>query len=241
MSTNQACKTLACAACWIRLRSEWSALGADEVEYLDAHRDERVYAPRQTLFRQGQDCSGLYCVEFGYVALRATDALGNDTVFNMVGPGQTTGYRSLFAEEPHTATAQALTNARVCFIPAEVIQTLLSQNAELARRMLHTMARDPGWRAATALRSPKLSIRTRLVHVLLMLEEQFSGATGGDARTYYLPLSRRDLADMIGARVETVVRAIRKMENDGLATFEGQQVAVPALERLRAQAALPGA
>lgn len=234
MARDTAHKTLACAACWIRLRSEWSALGPDEVEDLDSNRDERRYAPRESLFRQGEACCGLHCVEFGYVALRATDALGNDTVFNLIGPGQTTGYRSLFAEEPHSATAQALTEARVCFIPAEVVQRLLAGNAEFARRMLHTMARDPGWRVATELRSPKLSIRERLIHVLLMLEEQFSGRLSDGRRTYYLPLSRRELADMIGARVETVVRAIRKLERDGLATFQGQQVFVPALEELRA-------
>ena len=47
-----------------------------------------------------------------------------------------------------------------------------------------------------------------------------------------LPLSRRDLAAMVGARPESISRAIRRLEDDGIAEFSGRMVTIPEVGRL---------
>ena len=51
-----------------------------------------------------------------------------------------------------------------------------------------------------------------------------------------LPVSRRDLASMIGTRHETISRIIGRLETDGIAYFSGRQVTIPNVETLRAEA-----
>ncbi len=47
-----------------------------------------------------------------------------------------------------------------------------------------------------------------------------------------LPLSRIDLAAMVGARPESISRTIRKIEEDGIAEFSGRMVTIPEIGRL---------
>ena len=50
--------------------------------------------------------------------------------------------------------------------------------------------------------------------------------------TLQLPLSRKDVAAVLGARRESIARAIRALEDDGVATFRGRAVRVPDLDTL---------
>ncbi len=50
-----------------------------------------------------------------------------------------------------------------------------------------------------------------------------------------LPVSRRDLASMIGTRHETISRIIGRLETDGMAHFSGRQVIIPSVEALAAE------
>ncbi len=50
--------------------------------------------------------------------------------------------------------------------------------------------------------------------------------------TLDLPLSRQDMAAMIGIRPESMSRTIRSFEDDKVAIFSGRQVHVPSLEAL---------
>ncbi|MFB3135749.1 MAG: helix-turn-helix domain-containing protein [Rhodospirillales bacterium] len=45
-------------------------------------------------------------------------------------------------------------------------------------------------------------------------------------------LARQDLAAMIGIRPETMSRAIKQLEEDGVAYFSGRSVQVPDVKRL---------
>jgi CRP/FNR family transcriptional regulator len=49
---------------------------------------------------------------------------------------------------------------------------------------------------------------------------------------FELPLSRHDLAAMIGTTPESMSRTIKKMESDGVAKFTGRTVLIPEIESL---------
>ena len=53
----------------------------------------------------------------------------------------------------------------------------------------------------------------------------------------HLPLSRRDLASLVGTRHETLSRIIARLDQDGLAHFSGRSVLIPRIERLQPQSA----
>lgn len=220
------------------MAGELTAAGFDLFERA---RKRSIYRRGDSIFTQDKKARGLYCVQSGYVLLRRVDAFGNETAFRLIGPGELMGYRSFFADEPHASTAQALTRTHVCFHPKTVVDRLVADSGQLAGRFLRVLARDPGPADALLLRGSKLPLRIRFMFMLLLLKERTNSVGVDGNMNFQLPLTRQDMAALLGARPESITRVIRELEEDGIAIFHGREVTVPDAENLAALVKSDGA
>lgn len=221
-----------CPNCHGRNHEEWGVLSEEGLKSLNAVRVSNTYAPGQVIFYQGNPCLGIYCIDSGEVALRKTDEHGASAIVRLARAGQTIGYRAFFAGSPYAASAEALTEARVCFIPSDAVRSLVEQDSSLGYRFLKRTADDLRESEEARLHATSLSTRARLAHFLLTLKDR-NGVVGDDnVLTMVLPLSRTDLAALLGTRRESIARAIRGLQDAGVAQFEGRTVRVPDLDTL---------
>lgn len=223
---------VSCLTCDNRSNSEWCALEHEELELLDQVKTTNVYQPGQVVFYQGNSCLGVFCVEEGTVALRKTDVNGNSVIVRLVQAGETLGYRSYFSGGSYSASAEALTAARVCFIDRDAVGSLLERNPKVGHQFLRHMARDLELSDNEQLNMATLDVRTRLSHLLLTLKDRFSEVDDDGNIIVELPLSRQDMASMLGTRPETIARTIKGLETDGVARFNGRTVTVSDLDLL---------
>lgn len=223
---------VACEACHGRGHSEWGALDEAGLAILNKTRVVKEYAPGELIFAQGSPCHGLYCVDAGDIALRKTDDHGASGIVRMARAGQTIGYRALFSGGPYMASAEALTPSTVCFIPSSTVRELIERNAGLAYRFLKRFSDDLRESEEQRLHAQSLSTRARLADYLLRLKDR-DGSVGDDGSILLeLPLSRTDLAALLGTRRESIARAIRALQDAGVARFEGRSVRIPDLDSL---------
>lgn len=216
-----------CFACQVRPRTEWCALSESDLKLIDDAKLERDYAPGDVLYHQGDPCTGVFCIQSGLVGLRKVGADGNSVLVRLAQPGDTIGYRSFLAGEEHKLSAEVLKPGQVCFIARAVARDMLATKPELGLRFLKRMAEDLDAAEDKFLQTTSFDIRARLAHLLLVLKDRFAAEEKDGALKLELPLSRQDMAAMIGVRPETMSRAIRKFEDDGIAYFSGRTVQVP--------------
>jgi CRP-like cAMP-binding protein len=221
-----------CFACAAKDRTEWCALSHSELEIINNTKIAREYMPGEVLFHQGDPCTGIYCFEYGMVGVRKVDAEGNSILLGISFPGDTLGYRSLLVGGEHHVSAEALKPTTVCFIDKATVRTLLDQNPALGLQYLRRAVEAADVAEEKFLQSVTLSVRARFAHLLLVLKERYQTESKTDDFTLELPLSRQDLAAMIGIRPETMSRTIKQLENDGIAHFSGRTVRVPKLDNL---------
>lgn len=221
-----------CFTCQSRDRSEWCQLEGADLRLLNQVKVTNVYQPGQVIFYQGNPCLGIYCVESGTVALRKNDAAGNSVIVRLVHAGDTLGYRAFFAGDSYRASADALVPSRVCFIDKNAVRTLLDHNPNVGMAFLRHMAKDLEDAEEAKLHAAALPVRARLAHLLLVLKDRFGSVLQDGTLRIELPLSRQDIAAMIGTRPETVARAVKSLEDDGVARFKGRAVLVEDLDAL---------
>jgi len=222
-----------CFNCQHRSRSQWSSLTQQETEQLDRAKVCRRFEPGETVFREGDPCRAVYCVMDGLVGVRKTDSEGNSVLLaRMASTGDTLGYRPFLAKEPHRGTAEALKPSIICTIDGKTVQDLLYHNPSLGLQFLERAAKDLGEAEEHYFQTVTLSVRARFAHLLLVLNKQYGKTAAGGGLSIELPLSRGDLAAMIGTRPESMSRTIRKMEEDGIARFTGRTVHVPKIDEL---------
>ncbi|MBI4182967.1 MAG: Crp/Fnr family transcriptional regulator [Proteobacteria bacterium] len=224
-----------CKNCGVCADSAFGALAPAELKMVKAERRSCVVRRGTTLFNQGDEPQGIYCLRSGHVLLTQTDVAGNETGLRLVMSGELIGFRSFFAEEPHAATARVLTPSRVCLIPGAVLWKVLERNAALARALLRLVARDQGPMQAPFLRGPWLSVRERLVHLLLIIRDRCAETLPDGRLLFDLPLTRREIATMVGVRPESISRAVHDLRAEEIATFNGHRI-IASLDRLVAAA-----
>lgn len=82
-------------------------------------------------------------------------------------------------------------------------------------------------------------VRARLLHVLLIFYEQNGNYEPENGYTVDIPISRQDLAALVGTAPETISRTIRKLQNEGVVRFQGQQAKFANLEAVFEEIVIP--
>ena len=151
---------------------------ASDVAILKESMVIRAYRRGDKIFSQGSKATGLFCLRSGHALLWHLDTFKYKTAFRVVGTGELMGYRSLFGEDLHAATAQALTGD-VCYYPKNIVLRLIDEFPSFARRFLRTLARDRGPRDALVLRGQHIPVHIRLCNLLLLMIKRESCEEGG--------------------------------------------------------------
>ena len=221
-----------CFTCQARGRTEWCVLTEEELALVNQGKVCRQYLPGDVIFHEGDECHGIHCIESGLVGIRKLDAGGKEVLLRLSHPGDTMGYRSFLAGNDHNNSAEALEQSVICIVSGATVRSLLNKNPSLGLRFLKHAARDLDDAEEKVLQSTTLPVRARFAHLLLVLKDRY-GVTGEDgALVLELPLSRQDMAAMIGIRPESMSRTIRSFEEDDIAHFSGRRVHVARIDDL---------
>jgi len=221
-----------CSVCHVGQRSDWHDLDEAASGLLARGRRRRNYNSGEVVFAQGEQNDGVHCVSGGTVGIRRLDNNGNSVLLELAYPGETIGYRSFLTGGEHKTGAEALGPTVVCHIDRATVTTLLAGNPTLGLRFLKRSIGELEHAHDMMFRQATLSNRHKLVHLLLVLVQRHGHRHSNGSQSIELPVSRRDLASMVGTRHETISRIIGRLETDGVAYFSGRQVTIPSVEAL---------
>lgn len=204
----------------------WTSLTDEEADHFNRKVICREYAPGETVFFEGDPCKGLYFIKSGLVGVRKTDVEGQSTLLRLASKGDTLGYRPFLAKQPHRACAEVIEDARICFINARTVRTILQNNHELGIEFLKCTARALGEAEERLFKMAVLNVDIRVIHLLVLFHDQWGSDLGDGSVNIRLPVTRDDMASMIGAHPDSVTRAIRQLETKGLVQVDGRSIRI---------------
>jgi CRP-like cAMP-binding protein len=228
-------ETQSCVVCHVWQRSDWHELDEAARNALGRARHRRDYRPGEIVFAQGADNDGVYCLSGGTVGIRRLDRNGNSVLLGLAYPGDVIGYRSFLTGGEHKTSAEALGPCVLCHVDRTTLTALLAGSPALGLRFLKRSIGETEHAHEMMFRQATLSNRHKLVHLLLVLVSRHGHREANGAQSIELPVSRRDLASMVGTRHETISRIIGRLESDGIAHFSGRQVTIPSMDALAAE------
>ena len=221
---NQRAPT-SCTLCLHGKRGLFHVLPSRELHELGTQKRASLYAKGQVVFHDGNSPFGLFCVYAGSVKVTKMGPVGREQTVRLARPGDLVGYRALFADEPYTATAVALEDSLLCFIPRAAVLSLLPRCPALALAVIRKLSQDlrvaEDWVRDMAL----MSARQRLAEILLMLQETY-GVRGKGGIRISLPLSRQELAEMVGLATETAIRLLGEFRGRGVLSIQGRELTI---------------
>ena len=184
---------------------------------------------------EGDLCKGLYFVRSGLVGIRKIDTQGQSTLLRLASNGDTLGYRPFLAKEHHRACAEIIEDARVCFVNSRIVREILQNNHELGLEFLCSIARALGEADEKLFKMAVLNVHTRFVHLLVLFHDKWGRYLEDGSVDIRLPITRDDMASMIGAHPDSVSRAIRHFESKGLIEVVGRSFRIKEFNLLAEQ------
>lgn len=208
------------------------SLSADQLRRVAPLLGKRTLKKGEFLFLEGEPPDRLYLVIRGKVKILRQSPSGKDVILEIHGTGECVAEIAVIDGKPYPAAAQALTDARVLSIDRRDFLQLLSEYPGLSREIilgLGVRLREIISSLSSLAAQP---VDKRLGRALLKFGER-TGIPDSRGILLDLPLTRQDLADIIGATVETVIRSMGRMKNRGLITWQGKRIILRDPEALK--------
>ena len=173
---------------------------------------ERIAKREQLLFEQGEMPRYYYQLIRGQVLMYNTSAQAEHFAQGLFHAGQSFGEPPLLGDFTYPASAIALQPSQIWRLPKITFLQLLAENPTIHWQFTQLLAQRLQRKSLLLARLAYDSLPERLLHVLLELKKNLHPATHTLA---HIPLTRKVLAQMIGARLETTVRAIHALAERG--------------------------
>lgn len=119
----------------------FQGLDPDEWHGLRRIAQERRFVPGQEIFREGDPGDGVYVIHEGLVEIAHFTDRNEHRVFSRLGPGEMFGEMAVIENLPRSASALAVRDAVVSFIPREEMLGLLKRSPGLAFNLLQEISR----------------------------------------------------------------------------------------------------
>jgi CRP/FNR family transcriptional regulator len=219
-----------CFACPRKHLTDWNDLKPSELEIVDRYKRDRILLPGQVLYHQGDACEGIYSIKKGLIGERRIDAEGNSTLVRLCHPGTTIAYQEMLSRTAHRNSAEALLESHICYISKSVVRQLLAVSPKLGERYLRRSIQDAKELEDALVDARTTTVKTRFLQTLMVMYERSGSYEPQIGHVCEIPITRRDIAALIGTAPETISRTIRDLEKDNMVYFQGRKAVIPDLD-----------
>ena len=207
-----------CDQCLVRNRAICSALDAQEIIALNAIGRNRVLSPGESLIWEGDDSVLVANVTEGVLKLSTGTEDGREQIVGMVFPSDFIG-RPFGSTTGHGVTA--LTQARVCVFNRRDFDKFAREHPALEHKLLQRTLAELDRTRRWMLLLGRKSASEKVATFLLEMAERM--ATPGcedmampNSVRLDLPVSRQQIADVLGLTIETVSRQFTRLKAEGV-------------------------
>src|SRR5688572_4573467 len=174
----------------------------------------------QTIIDEGEPASDFLQVEEGQIKMFIINPDGQEFTQGIFNPGESFGEPALLANFPYPSSAMAIVDSKVWRLPRPEFIQLLKENFELHLKLDQVLCKRLQYKSMILTEVSSYDPEHRLLTVL----KYFKSKLVNQKEKVLIPFTRQQLADMTGLRVETVIRAVKKMEKEKKLVLEGHKI-----------------
>lgn len=190
-----------------------SSLRQEDRAALEPFCRVRAYDKGETIFREGEPADRIHLIHTGRVKI-VKSAGSRVVIIELLGPGEPVGAVAVFERRAFPASAITLEPTGIVSIPEREFFTLLEKRPEMMRHLL------AGLTYRLMMVNKRLADLTgsseqRAARLFLTLADR-GGVTTAEGTRVPLPLSRQEIADLIGTTLETAIRLMSRWQKEAV-------------------------
>ena len=208
----------------------FSGLQRDELLKFAELTRERTYPKGSVILFQGDPGDSLYVLRQGRAKVVLIGEDGREVILGVLEPGAHFGELALIDDQPRSAHVIAMEDSQLLILRREDFRRRVEGNPSVAWALLTELSRRRRRADQKIGGLVLLDVPGRISRLLLDLSSE---STNG---TIEKPLTHQTIAQMIGASRETVSRAMKDFQQEGLIRVERRRIAVANRDALEKRA-----
>lgn len=179
--------------------------------------------PKDTIiFNEGDIAKYYWQVQSGKVKMSNFNDDGKEFIQGLFSIGESFGEPPLLISKNYPANAVALTDVVLLQLSQSVFLELLHEHPDTAIAISTRLAHRLYYKSVMASEISSQDPEHRLLKLIDYLKLHVEEIT--EDEKYCVTLTRQQLADLTGLRVETVIRSIKSLEKKGALTIENRKI-----------------
>lgn len=176
----------------------------------------------QVIFRAGEHDPHVYVVTEGRIKVYQI-LKGRESILWFCGQGEVFGLAEAIHGRPRDVCARAAVDSEIVVIDASRFVSFVLEHKDIGRRVLETLAERVRTLRRALVDATTSDVASRVINVLCHAGRQH-GAAEGDAVRITIPLTHREIAQMIGASRQTVTAILGDLRRRELIRIEGRRL-----------------
>jgi signal transduction histidine kinase len=203
------------------------SLNREELQVLRFITQEKRLNPNQEIFREGDPGDGVYFVKDGIVEISSAVGGGERHVFSQLGTGEIFGEMAVIEHRPRSATATALNDVEVYFIPRGEMLSIIERSPTLAFNLLqqisHRLREFNQLHLREVIQAERLAIVGNFARSIVHDLKNPLSIIGISAEMFDMPDIRPEVRAQTQSRIKKQVERINDMVGDILIFSEGSR------------------
>jgi CRP-like cAMP-binding protein len=180
-----------------------------------------MYESNEIIFHEGSLPRFYFQIVTGTVELNNYHEDGKEFTQNILSDGQSFGESLLFNDKPYPMSAVAKTSCSVLKLSKNDFLSLLSQNPKTSFDLFKCLSDRLYYKYLMLF---NVSSNDPLFKIKSLMNYLKDYNIHNEPYSFQLPLTRQQMANLTGLRIETVIRYVKKLENEKVLKIENGKI-----------------
>jgi CRP-like cAMP-binding protein len=199
----------------------------EELSQLAQKKTRISYLKGETIFKQGAFAPYVLYVVSGLIKVYLQTGYDKQVNISLAQQGDFLAFSSIFGENVHTYSSQAIKDSEICMIEKESLKDILLRNPQFALEITSRNYRNEKHLLEIIKNLSYKQMRGKLASTLLYLSQD--DFLKEDVFEY---LSRQDVADFASISTESAIRYLKEFEKEDVIVLHGRHIAITNVNKL---------
>lgn len=198
-----------------------SCMNIDENLLYSLGSEDKIYKPRETIFKEGDHVLYYFQIVKGKIKLNNYNEDGKEFIHNILGKNQSFGDAMLFLNQQYPINAVCIEACQIIRLPKNHFIEMISRHHDISLAMNACFSQEIYYKLKMMQSLASQNPIQRLKGLLDYLKSFYDGDC---TQCFHIEFTRQQIANLTGLRVETVIRALKKMEKEGSLTLKDRKI-----------------
>jgi len=216
-----------CKDCKIKSKAV-KVLGSDELQILEENCVQGTLKRGDRIFHEGMPPSHIVYLRQGFCKIHMIGSGNKDQILKIAKPGAYLGLQTILGDKVNHYSATCINDCLACFMDIRIFEELIKKNGLFAYELIIYICKEELNYFHRFVAQNQKQLNGRVADAIIMFSSEIF-----ESPEFELPLTKNDLAALVGATRESVTRILKEFNDSNILNKRGRNIQILDEERLR--------